>query len=188
MPKSFLTLIFDDGLEQAVHRLCRILSDAAICPPIDQRHRPHVTLAGFEVADAARCTKPLEELCRRRAPISIRLHHVGIFPERSVLFLQPRMTASLMKLHREVIEGFGAALSTSPTSPNFAIDNWTPHCTLADAVPQELVGTALALVQENWRVLEGKAVGIGVLVPPAIVDCFQCGFSGVASAGSVVPR
>jgi 2'-5' RNA ligase len=112
----------------------------------------------------------------------IRLHNIGIFPERRVLFLQPRMTRALMALHRAIIDEVAPALRQPPTSPNFAIDCWTPHCTLADAVPDGLLGSAVDLLQQHWRSMEGSVVGIGVLVPPAIVDCLQFTFRDSVSA------
>jgi 2'-5' RNA ligase len=182
MPKAFLTLIFDAHLEQAVRDLGRVLADAGICRPPEERHRPHVTLGGFDVADAACLAEPLQQLCSRQGPMPIRLHHIGVFPERSVLFLQPRMTRQLMELHRAVVEDIGSALGESVTSTNFAIDRWTPHCTLADAVPDGLLGEAVIRLQQHWRDLEGNTVGIGVLVPPAILDCLQVPFDGSSDA------
>src|SRR4051794_3674355 len=69
MPKSFLTLMFDPALEQAVRCLWRVLSEAGACPPADQRHRPHITLVGYELDDIARCIEPLQALCQRHAPM-----------------------------------------------------------------------------------------------------------------------
>jgi 2'-5' RNA ligase len=182
MPKSFFTLILDAELEQGVIRLRRTLSDAGIGQPPELRHRPHVTLAGFDLADPSRCVEPLRHLCSRHAPVPIRLHHIGLFPERSVLFLQPRMTGSLTALHRAAIEELGPALESPPTSANFAIGSWTPHCTLVESVPRELMGAAVRLLQEHWRVLEGHAVGVGVLIPPDIIDRFRCDLAGSADA------
>jgi 2'-5' RNA ligase len=182
MSKSFFTLIFDDDLEQHVRRFGQVLAKAGIDGPPEERHRPHVTLAGFDLADAACCAGPLQQLCSRRKPMPIRLHHIGVFPERGVLFLQPRMTRGLMALHRAIIEEVAPALGKSPTSANFAIDYWTPHCTLAEAVPDGLLGKAVDLLQQHWRSVEGNAIGIGVLVPPATVDCLQFTLGGPAGA------
>jgi hypothetical protein len=76
-----------------------------------------------------------------------------------------------------VVEDVGRALGCSQTSLNFAVDNWKPHCTLIDSVPMGLMGRAVELLKEHWRVFEGYAVGIGVLVPPARVDEFQFAFN-----------
>lgn len=174
MAKTFFTLVFDSQLEQSVCRLWYLLAEQGICLTPDSRHRPHVTLVGFDVEEPESALGPLRSFCRRYRPIPIRLHHIGIFPERSVLFLQPRMTEALMSLHRAAVQELSSAFAAAPTSPNLAIDAWTPHCTLADGVSGESLGRAVRLVQEQWSKMEGTAIGIGVLVPPDIADKFQC--------------
>jgi 2'-5' RNA ligase len=181
MPKTFLTLIFDPELERNVRELREVLASAGIYrDPVD-RHRPHITIDGLEIAEPHSMGERLREVCSRYAPLPIRLHHIGLFPERSVLFLEPPITRSLLELHRSVVEDVDQAMGCAQTSPNFVVDNWKPHCTLIDSVPTGMLGQAVELVKEHWRVLEGHAVGIGVLVPPATVDEMQFPFKRPAS-------
>lgn len=183
MPKAFLTLIFDAQLENGVRRYWQLLAAAGLTIQNDQKHRPHITLAGFDLADPQTCGEPLRQFALRFRPLPIRLHHIGVFPERSVLFLQPQATRSLFALQQSVMEELGPVLGNSPTSSNFAIDNWTPHCTLIESAPHELMDKAVRTLIEHWSVLEGRAIGIGVLVPPATDDCPQSHFGDPTGAG-----
>jgi 2'-5' RNA ligase len=175
MPASFFTLVLDADLERDIRQLWALLAEMGI-GGTTHRHRPHITLGGFDIADPASCVDSLHRFCSQRQQLPIRFHHIGFFPEKSVLFLQPRMTWSLLALHRSMVEELGPVLGGSSTSPNFAIDQWTPHCTLADSVPPDLIGDATCLLQERWKMLKGYAVGIGMVVPPQTVDTFQCRF------------
>ena len=163
MPKVFLTFVFDSQLEQGVRQFWQLLAEAGLTAQNEQKHRPHITLAGFDLADPQMCVKPLSEFVLHYRQLPIQLHHIGVFPEKSVLLLQPRATRSLFALQRSVMEQLGPVLGNSPTSQNFAMDSWTPHCTLIDGVPPGLMDKAIHVLIEHWRVLEGRAIGIGVL-------------------------
>jgi 2'-5' RNA ligase len=176
MARSFFTLIFDPGLEGRVQRFRQLLYGAGIGAAPETRHRPHITLGGFDLADPASSAEPLRKLCSQWKPFPIRLHHIGLFPEQSVLFLEPTHTDALFAMHQAVTHELGAELATPSTSAHFAIDQWAPHCTLEVGVAGDAVGSAVRLVHEHWQPLKGIAVGIGVLVPPARIDCIQCYF------------
>lgn len=172
MPTQFLTLCFDSALEQEVRGVqdsLRGLPGVAV-----QEHRPHVTLAAFDVADA-RLDERLSAFLRRREGFPIRLRHIGVFPEASVVFLAPRPLAPLVELHRSLLDEFSAPGDPPVAFENLLVESWMPHCTIA-TVETGRLGEVVQALQEKWAPLEGAAEGIGVLVPPAIEDRLQLPF------------
>jgi 2'-5' RNA ligase len=170
MPNGFFTLLLTPDLEQGVRDLWRDLETIGIHFPEPERYRPHITLTGFDIPNPAACSRTLQMLCSNHPPIPIRLHHLGLFPELSVLFLEPRMTRALAQLHRNLIQEITNLPGLSPPFSHYDIDTWVPHCTLAANIPPNLLGTAITKIQSRWRTLEGHAIGIGLFVPPIKSD------------------
>lgn len=182
MPNAYFTLIFDPELEQGVRAVWKDLETIGIRYEGGERYRPHITLTGLDLPDPDACTDTLRTLCSRHPPLPIRLHHIGVFPELSVLFLTPRITRALLDLQHDVVREVSRLPGVSPPFPHYDADAWAQHCTLAVNVPPNLLGNAVTRIQSQWRVLEGTAIGIGLFVPPIKTDRLQERFSGPDSA------
>lgn len=181
MPSIFLTLILDDNADKQVRAWWDALAKAGLLDPKAPRHRPHITLSGYETADVDAYVHRLQELVPLARPATITMHHLGIFPEHRVVFAGVRMHERLWNLHQSLLAHF-ETLGAPPCSPNFLINQWTPHCTLATDLPDDAsVAKAIATLMPAWRPIDGKAVGIGLLVkedasPDRIEDRVQFSF------------
>ena len=164
MPSIFLTLILDDGANKQVRALWDALAKAGSLDPKAPRHRPHITLSGYQTADVDAYVQRLQQLVPLARPVPIMMHHLGIFPEHRVVFAGVRMNEQLWNLHQSLLAHF-ETLGAPPCSPNFLINQWTPHCTLAKDLPDDAsVAKSIAALTPAWRPIDGKAVGIGLLV------------------------
>jgi 2'-5' RNA ligase len=164
VPKLFITLILDGKADQQVRQLWDKLAGAGVLDPKAPRHRPHITLSGYEATDIDAYVQCLKQLVPLARPAPIMMHHLGIFPERRVVFLGVRMHERLWNLHQSLLAHF-EPLGAPPCSPNFLIDQWTPHCTLAQDLPDDAsVAKAIATLIPAWHPIDAKAVGMGLLV------------------------
>jgi 2'-5' RNA ligase len=181
MPSIFLTLILDDGADKQVRALWDALAKAGLLEAKAPRHRPHITLSGYETANVEAYVQRLQQLVPLARPVPIMMHHLGIFPEHRVVFAAVRMHERLWNLHQSFLAHF-EPLGAPPCSPNFLINQWTPHCTLTKELPDDAsVAKSIATLMPAWHPIDGKAVGIGLLVkedapPDQIEDHVQFSF------------
>src|SRR5690349_19315069 len=104
-----ITLAFDTQAETAIQDIWRRLAEQNIhVPGLISGYRPHITLSVYETDDIEFYHHALTSFVQTLKPFPLRLDVLGIFPERGVLFLTPRMSQSLMNVHRTAIEAFGA--------------------------------------------------------------------------------
>ena len=175
MPTIFFTLYFDSELEDGIRRVQDCILRSGIEGEYIPDHRPHITLAAYDVDDVESFDQRLAMIARERTSFTIRLHHVGMFPEKSVVFLAPRHLPALYELHRAIVHEFSTN-GDSIKYEHLAIENWVPHCTLAWNVPRGHIGMLFEAVQENWKAMCGTANGVGILVPPDTQDRQQFAF------------
>lgn len=174
MPRICFTLAFDAATQQAVQELWGRLAHAGIPQPDQSRYRPHVTLAVYDVENIDEYETILAPVASALAPFPIRLESLGIFPERGVIFLAPRMSHTLFFLHRatfQALESMDEMKRLSPVSDWLRPDQWVPHTTLAVQLtpPQILKGLETCLL--HWTPLQGRAIGIGMRIVPEPADC-----------------
>lgn len=181
MPSIFLTLILDDQADQQVRQLWDALAKAGVLDLKAPRRRPHVTLSGYETNDVEAYVQRLQQLVPLARPAAVMMHQLGIFPEHRVVFAGVRMHERLWNLHQSLLAHF-ETLGAPPCSANFLINQWTPHCTLAQDLPDDAsVAKAIGALMPAWHPIDGKAVGIGLLVkedgsPETIEDRVQFSF------------
>lgn len=174
MTTIFLTLYFDAATEYAVQKLFHRLGDA--CLGINQlyHHRPHITLSAYDVEDVEASAKILANFASKVKAFPLRLHYLGIFPEKGVLFLAPLPTAALFQVQ--------SALQTQYQEPvkypeHLTPDSWTPHCTLAVGLKPADLAEAVKICTTEWQPLVGTACGIGLLISQTTEDLCQVEFS-----------
>lgn len=174
MTTIFLTLYFDAATEEAVQKFWHKLVEAGLDVNQLYRHRPHITLSAYDVEDVAESAKILSNFAPKVKAFPLRLHCLGIFPEKGVLFLAPLPTAALFDVQR--------ALQTQYHEPvkypeHLAPASWTPHCTLAVGLKPTNLAEAVKMCIEEWQPIIGTACGIGLRVSENSEDLFQLAFA-----------
>jgi 2'-5' RNA ligase len=181
MTGMFITLVFDEKADAQIHRLLAKLQatgvSTAYAPDSPGRHRPHMTLSGYDVAQPEDWDEPLERLASRRKPFPLLLHALGLFVEAGTVYLAPRINRELIAT-REAVLTYFEQHSIPPRSPNFAHDRFNPHCTLVPQSSGEETLRAIETCRQNWEPIDAMAVGIGMVVPPDVVDRRQYRFEG----------
>ncbi|MGH2548670.1 MAG: 2'-5' RNA ligase family protein, partial [Thermomicrobiales bacterium] len=176
LTRFMLALRFDERMDRAVRDLWDATAAEGIAVVGVNGHRPHISIASYDVDDLQYACDTLELIVQRIEQFPMRLHSLGVFPERSVAFLSPHFTESLFSLHRKLLQGFADAGFPPVAYKHLEIDKWTPHCTVVtDASPNE-VTRALDVLVRTWEPISGWVEAIGLLVPPAIHDMFESRF------------
>ncbi|MEU4780367.1 2'-5' RNA ligase family protein [Micromonospora sp. NPDC023633] len=124
---------------------------------LEQRHRPHVSLAVAPRLDPERVAAALRGTVVA-APLRLRFEHAGQFVGR-VLWLGPTPTVELLahhaRVHGRLAEaGIGLVEHYQP-------GRWVPHCTLSMRVPNALMAAA---VRRCLEVLPLEATVVGAAV------------------------
>jgi len=172
----YFTLRFEAATEQAVRGLWRRIASADIDVAGLTGHRPHITLAGYEIDRAERYRSTLTDFALGIAPFSIELGHLGVFPDAGVVFLAPTVNQRLLAMHRALVERFAGL---PPMKHDHLLpDRWVPHCTLVIGADPATSVRVVALCQDAWKPITGTVEGIGALVPPEVVDRYDCPFTG----------
>lgn len=174
----YFTLRFDPATEQLVRGLWRRIASIGVDVGGLTGHRPHITLAGYEVDRAEVYRSTLADFALGVAPFSIEFGHLGVFPASGVVFLAPTVNQRLLAVHRALVERF-AGLALAPMAHDHLLpDHWIPHCTLVIGADPATSARVVALCRDVWRPITGTVEGIGALVPREVVDRYDCGFTG----------
>ncbi|MFI7606227.1 2'-5' RNA ligase family protein [Micromonospora sp. NPDC049366] len=121
---------------------------------LEQRHRPHVSLAVAPRFDPERVTAALDGMVVA-APLRLSFQHAGQFVGR-VLWLGATPTAELLAHHRQVHDRLSAA--GVPLVEHYRPGRWVPHCTLSMRVPNVLMAAA---VRRCLEILPVEATVVG---------------------------
>jgi 2'-5' RNA ligase len=173
MTRFVLALRFDEQMDRDVRNVWQAMAAEGIAVAGGKGHRPHVSIAAYDVDDVQHACDTLDGVIRRIERFPIRLHSLGIFPERRVVFLAPHMTAALYDLHRKVLQAFVNAGYPPVVYEHLEADKWTPHCTLvADVLPYDTL-RAVDRCLQTWQPITGWVEAVGLLVPPATDDVYE---------------
>jgi 2'-5' RNA ligase len=106
--------------------------------------QPHISLGVFRSAVDVDILAPcVAALAAETQRFELRLSAVGSFPsDEGVIFLAPTPTAQLLDVHRR----FHQMLVDHDISsdPLYRPDQWVPHCTVGQAVPEDRLPFAIA--------------------------------------------
>ena len=174
MTTIFLTLYFDTITETAVQKIIEKLADIDLTTSGENRHRPHITLSAYDVEDVEASIETLAKFTSQIKTFPLRLHYLGIFPEKGVLFLAPMPTTQLFDTQRALQKHFRYPVKYPD---HLTADNWTPHCTLATGLNAQQLAQAVKLCTEDWQAIIGKACGIGLLIAQTTEDLYQVAFT-----------
>ena len=173
----YFTLRFDAATEEAVRGLWRRIASTSIDVAGLTGHRPHVTLVGYEVDRAERYRPPLAKFALGVAPFSVELGHLGVFPHAGVVFLAPTVNLRLLAVHHALVERFAGSALAPMAHDQLLPDRWVPHCTLVSGANPARSASVVALCRDAWEPITGMVEGIGALVPPEVVDRYDCPFA-----------
>jgi 2'-5' RNA ligase len=129
--------------------------------------RPHVSLAGWEELDVDPFTAALQTFAARTAPLDVHLGAVGIFPgDQGVVFIAPRVTTGLLKLHAEFHAHLGA-FGSGP-NPYCTLDTWIPHSTVAMYLAEAELPAVVQACQGSDLFGPARLVEIALLEYPPV--------------------
>ncbi|MER5455172.1 2'-5' RNA ligase family protein [Micromonospora sp. NPDC002389] len=148
-------------LDTVATRRIRVLWDAleaegvqSLRSLLEQRHRPHVSLAVAPRLDPEQVAAALAGTTVA-APLRLTFQHAGQFVGR-VLWLGPAPTTELLTHHRLVHDRLTAA--GIELVEHYRPGHWVPHCTLSMRVPNTLMAIAVRRCLEILP-LEATVVG-----------------------------
>ncbi|MGW0503911.1 2'-5' RNA ligase family protein [Micromonospora sp. NPDC003241] len=148
-------------LDTVATRRIRVLWDAleaegvqSLRSLLEQRHRPHVSLAVAPRLDPEQVAAALAGTTVA-APLRLTFQHAGQFVGR-VLWLGPAPTTELLTHHRLVHDRLSAA--GVELVAHYRPGHWVPHCTLSMRVPNTLMAIAVRRCLEILP-LEATVVG-----------------------------
>ncbi|MBM2617224.1 2'-5' RNA ligase family protein [Actinoplanes sp. LDG1-06] len=137
-----LELYLDVDATRRVRTLWRALEDEGI-PTLksllNDKHRPHVSLAAARSLEPSRIVEALDGLTVGRG-LTLSMDFVGQFVGR-VLWLGVTPTAELLAHHAAVHERLAAA--GVETWDLYEPGRWVPHCTVSMRVPNPQMGPAV---------------------------------------------
>lgn len=124
---------------------------------LEQRHRPHLSLAVAPRLDPERVVAALAGTAVA-PPLRLTFQHAGQFVGR-VLWLGPSPTAELLA-HHALVHGRLADAGVG-LAEHYRPGHWVPHCTLSMRVPNALMAAA---VRRCLEVLPLEATVVGAAV------------------------
>lgn len=108
---------------------------------------PHLTLARYPDLPADILREALAR-CVHEKPVPLTFDRIGLFDvDPLVLWLSPRNDQRLIGLHARIHESIDPALC----DPHYRPGQWTPHLTIAMAIPANRREQALALAAERFE-------------------------------------
>ncbi|GAA5530988.1 hypothetical protein Hgul01_04812 [Herpetosiphon gulosus] len=134
-------------------------------------------MAAYDTVDWTAYGQVLGRFVQAQQALPIRLHALGLFPETGVVFLAPRVTASLLTLHTTLLAAC-ASVEDAPLAyaHHLGVNTWMPHCTLARGQTLSQATSIVATCSRHWQAIDGMIDGIGILIPPAVIDVAQYPF------------
>jgi 2'-5' RNA ligase len=157
---------FDETIESYVRDLWNGLKTRDISSFMAEVEelRPHVTVAVYN------SELPIEQFISRfeiatktMTPIDVKVDSISIFPTSGTVFLSPTMTSNLFNTHREYCNALAEYNAFDNYSGYNLPDNWSPHCTLATRLNQEILVRAFDYCLDRFNPMKGRIIEIGVV-------------------------
>jgi 2'-5' RNA ligase len=158
-----IEFFLDEPSAGVVRQIWREIAEAGVSPYLHTSGvRPHLTLAVGESVDGPAAEVAMREWAAARPPGSTTFNNVGVTSsEFANVFLPAIVTADLLALHAELHRKV-AGLFNAP-SERYLPGRWTPHCTLVERVPSELLGKTFAIIRKTQLPLEAHFSEVGLV-------------------------
>jgi 2'-5' RNA ligase len=171
-------LYFDPGSDTAIRNLWEAVASAGVPFPLrDSGNRPHVSLAIYGEIDVPVCASRLNVFAQTRSPFALSIASLGIFSaEKTVVFLAPIVSPTLLDLHRQVHQLLQDAASLP--AAHYLPGHWTPHCTLATRVPPQCLSQAVGIGLGISFPFSLSIEEIGIIEYPPVTPLFSFPLTG----------
>ncbi len=135
---------YDDATERELTRIQNVLYEKGFSGSQTKGIPMHFTLGSYETGREEELKERLERIAKTQGAFSAGFNHIGLFtlPNSDVLFLQPEITAEMLRLK----ECFQDTMDTFP---------WSPHTTLLIDRREEIL-RAIPIVEEEFKPMTGN--------------------------------
>ena len=150
-----VTLLFDPDIAAAIAARWERLAAAGVSRSmLDLGYPPHVTLVVHDGPIDTGAAVALDRVFAQMDRTAVTLTGVTTFgPGSGVCYAALAPSPELMGLHARTVSAMGDGCR-----PHYRTGGWTPHCTLATDMSDPEMGRAKALVDGDWRPLQGVFV------------------------------
>lgn len=147
-----VTLLFDSDVATSIAARWELLAAAGVSRSmLDLGYSPHVTLAVHDGPIDAGAAAALDRVFAQAGRMAMTLTGVTTFgPGSGVCYAALASSPDLMCLHARTVSAMG-----SGCHPHYRTGHWTPHCTLATDMSDLDMGRANAVLDKDWRPLQG---------------------------------
>jgi len=147
-----VTLLFDSETATAISARWELLAAASVSRSmLDLGYPPHVTLVVHDGPIDVGVSVALDRVFAQVDRMAMTLTGVTTFGAGSgVCYAALAPSLDLMRLHARTVGAMGDACR-----PHYQTGRWTPHCTLATDMSDLDMGRANAVLDKDWRPLEG---------------------------------
>lgn len=151
-------LYLSDSINDFIKRKWQELADTGISSYMNgiEGMNPHITLIPYEkIIDLDRYMEEFKSyFYKLRMDLSLKFDTVGIFPVTGSVFLQPKVTEELLKLHRDFLYRFEefSEFANSLYLP----ESWNPHCSIAGRVSEDQMGKVIENINRGFTPLISK--------------------------------
>lgn len=154
--------IFEQELIDQVHEIWEGLRAENLSHYADEveNREPHVTLASFETEDINVWVEKLRLCLSSYSRLSLHFNQLSSFLGARILTLNPIKTLELSQFHLAIHQVLAEAVSSASL---YHPDNWIPHLTLANRVPEEKFVRAYAYCLERLRPLSAQMIAVKVI-------------------------
>ena len=161
---AYAVVLYPD--QETQERIRGIWSELARCGISDHmlisHWRPHISLAVFNELDVPDAEEKLRALAADTPSFPVLSSSIGIFPgEQNVLFLSLVVSDDLIRIHRQLHELVRA--HRDQEREFYLEDRWVPHCTLAERLPQSLVGRATEVCARMPMPIAAEVIEVGLV-------------------------
>ena len=129
---------------------------------LDNACRPHISLSVYDSINVDAANAILSAFCRTQSCFRLFLGFIGVFTtDENVVFAAPAMTEELMIIHRR-FHDLSSDIDEKPWV-YYIPDNWQPHCTMAEQVPDQKFCQVLMEIKRSFTPAEVIVESIGIV-------------------------
>src|SRR5471032_2894305 len=144
-----IEFFLDEPAAGVVRKIWRDIAEAGVSPYLHTSGvRPHLTLVVGESVDGPAAEAAMREWAAVTPPGSTTFSNVGVSSsELANVFLPAIVTSDLLALHAALhrkVDG----LFNAP-SERYLPGRWTPHCTVVERVPGDVLGRTLEIIRRT---------------------------------------
>lgn len=147
MPYS-IQLCFDEKTNTIIMKMAESLDKIGVGNPfLKYNWLPHMALNVFDEIEIDETIKQINQISV--AKVEVLFSAIGAFSgNENVLFLQPKITSTLLSVHQQFYDNIQAVKNRSEY---YSPCTWMPHCAFATEIPAEKYGDAFRITQKEFK-------------------------------------